>query len=336
MWKVISGIFLGWSLGANDASNVFGTGVATGSIKYWPAVWLTALYVLAGALIDGPRCMQTVGELSRLSAVDAFLCALAAGITMTLLTVLAMPASASQAIVGAVVGAGLFSGSAQLDKLVKIVGCWVFTPVGGFICGYVLYRLLKSLINRTIHSLTARNSLYRYGLILAGCYGAYSLGGNNVANVTGVYVSAGLLDIQQAVAVGGLSIGLGALTYSRRVMMTVGKGIAPLDPFSALVAVLGAAITLQFFTWVGVPVSSSQAVVGAVVGVGLVGDIRTVNPLMLAKIGLGWIMTPTLAGMLAWGFLALLGVWDTIHWLRELMDLPLPLLLNAMFGSWTL
>ena len=335
MWKVISGVFLGWSLGANDASNVFGTGVATGSIKYWPAVGLTALFALGGALIDGPRCMQTLGELSRLNSLDAFFCALAAGITMTVLTVLAMPASASQAIVGAVVGAGLFGGTAELAKLLRIVGCWVFTPVGGFFSGYLLYRTLKALINRTVVSLTARNNLYRFGLIIAGCYGAYSLGGNNVANVTGVYVSAGVLNVRQAVIIGGLSIGLGALTYSRKVMMTVGKGIAPLDPFSALVAVLGSAVTMQIFTWIGVPVSSSQAVVGAVVGVGLIGDMRTVNSLILAKIGLGWVMTPTMAGLMAWSFLVLHRLGEGILWLKALLTQPLPLLMEGLWRAWS-
>ena len=85
--------------------------------------------------------------------------------------------------------------------------------------------------------------------------------------------------------------------------MTVGKGIVPLDPFSALVAVLAEAISLHLFTQIGVPVSSSQAIVGAVVGVGLVGDVQTVSVKMLVRIGVGWIMTPVSAGMLAYLFI---------------------------------
>jgi PiT family inorganic phosphate transporter len=82
-------------------------------------------------------------------------------------------------------------------------------------------------------------------------------------------------------------------------MMTVGKGIVPLDPFSALVVVLAQAMTLHLFTQVGVPVSSSQAVVGAVVGVGLMGDVHTISTRMLLKIALGWIGTPLAAGLMA-------------------------------------
>jgi len=83
------------------------------------------------------------------------------------------------------------------------------------------------------------------------------------------------------------------------VMMTVGKGIVPLDPFSALVVVLAEAFTLHLFTQVGVPVSSSQAVVGAVVGVGLVGGLRTISARMLLKIAVGWLTTPLAAGLIA-------------------------------------
>jgi inorganic phosphate transporter, PiT family len=306
MWKVLSGVFLGWSLGANDSANIFGTGYATGIVKYRTAIWLTAIFVMIGAVLEGPKCMDVVGDLSNLTATDAFYCALAGAITMTVLTVLAIPASCSQAIIGAVIGAGILSSSADFAKLYKIVACWVFTPICALFTAYLLHRILGFVINKTIMSLTKRSLLYSGGIILVGCYGAYALGSNNVANVTGVYVGAGLLSAETAALIGGLSIALGTLTYSRKVMETVGKGIVPLDPFSALVAVLAEALSLHLFTQIGVPVSSSQAIVGAVVGVGLVGDVQTVSVKMLARIGAGWIMTPVSGGVLAYLFIRVL------------------------------
>jgi PiT family inorganic phosphate transporter len=168
---------------------------------------------------------------------------------------------------------------------------------------YLLHRILGFVINKTITSLTKRSLLYSAGILLTGCYGAYTLGANNVANVTGIYVGCGVLSADVAALIGGLSIALGVLTYSRKVMETVGKGIVPLDPFSALVAVLAEALSLHLFTQIGVPVSSSQAIVGAVVGVGLVGDVQTVSLKMLARIGVGWIMTPVSGGVLAYLFI---------------------------------
>jgi PiT family inorganic phosphate transporter len=303
MWKVLSGVFMGWSLGANDSANIFGTGVTTGSVKYKTAIWITAVFVLMGSVLEGSKCMATVSELSRLLPMHAFYCALATAITMATLTYLAIPASTSQGIIGAVIGAGILSGSADFSRLYKIVSCWVLTPISGIIVGYFLHRLLGYILDRTIASITYRNLLYSVGIITAGSYGAYSLGCNNVANVTGVYVGTGILSAEMASLIGGLSIACGVLTYSEKVMMTVGKGIAPLDPFSALVTVLATALTLHVFTQIGVPVSSSQAVVGAVVGVGIVGDIRTVSPKILAKIGAGWVLTPVSAGLLAWALI---------------------------------
>ncbi len=311
MWKVISGIFLGWSLGANDSANIFGTGVTTGTVKYQTAILLTSIFVLLGAIFEGPKCMKIVSDLSRLIPMEAFLCALASAITMTILTYFAIPASTSQAIIGAVIGAGILSGSADFSKLIKIVACWILTPIGGTIFGYLLYHILKFIFDKTILSLTHRNTIYTVGIIVAGCYGAYSLGANNVANVTGIYVGSGLLTTQMAALIGGFSIALGTLTYGKKVMITVGKGIVPLDPFSALVTVLAEALTLHLFTQIGVPVSSSQAVVGAVVGVGIVGGLRTVNPKMLVKITLGWIMTPFASGLMTFLFVY---IFSLIQW----------------------
>ncbi len=306
MWKVLSGVFLGWSLGANDSANIFGTGYATGLVKYRRAISLTAVFIMIGAVVEGAKCMDVVGDLSRVTAIDAFYCALAGAITMTVLTILAIPASCSQAIIGAVIGAGILSSTADFSSLYKIVACWVFTPICALFTAYLLHRILGYLIKRTITSLTKRSLLYSAGIIVVGCYGSYTLGANNVANVTGVYVGAGVLSAEVAVLIGGLSIALGVLTYSRKVMETVGKGIVPLDPFSALVAVLAEALSLHLFTQIGVPVSSSQAVVGAVVGVGLVGDVQTVSVKMLAKISVGWIMTPVSGGVLSYLFIRIM------------------------------
>ncbi len=305
MWKLLSGVLLGWSLGANHTGNVFGTGVATGTVRYGSAIALTAVFVFAGAALEGPKCMETVGTLSRLGSLDAFSCALAAGIIMTVLTFLAFPSSASQAVVGAVLGAGLYYGSADFTKLYKIIVCWLFTPFFAIFSSVLLYHLLSILLEKRVRSVTRRNSIYSVGTLLTGCYGAYSLGANNVANVTGIYVGSGDLSPEWAAIIGGLSIASGVLTFSKRVMMTIGKGIVPLDPFSALVSVLAASFTLHVFTQMGVPVSSSQSIVGAVVGIGLAGNVQTVNLDMLSKIGIGWISSPLSAAVISYFFVKL-------------------------------
>jgi PiT family inorganic phosphate transporter len=126
------------------------------------------------------------------------------------------------------------------------------------------------------------------------------LGANNVANVTGVYVGSGLLTPAQAALIGSLSIALGVLTYSRKVMNTVGKRIVELDGFSAFVSEFSAAITVHLSTQIGVPVSSSQAIVGGVTGVGLLKGVKSVSRRTLVEIAVGWISTPLASGIVAY------------------------------------
>jgi PiT family inorganic phosphate transporter len=303
-WLLSSGLLMGWSLGANDSANIFGTGVASGLIRYRTAIFITATFVMLGAILEGDKCLSSLGSLSALSHLEAFVALLASALTMIFLIFLALPASTSQAIVGALMGIAMYHGSPDFSALSKIVTCWVLTPIGGVLCSVILYKPLRLLLVDRVKSLVARNRLFFIGILATGSYGAYSLGSNNVANVTGVYVVSGLLSPKLAVVLGGLSIAFGVLTYSKKTMMTVGKSIVPLDPFSALLAVLSEAMVLHVFTQIGVPVSSSQAIVGGVVGVGIVRDFRTVNFRIFAKIIAGWVMTPIISSILAWGFFA--------------------------------
>jgi len=300
MWKILSSIFLGWTLGGNDAANIFGTGVAAKIIRFRTAIVLTSVFVIVGAWAEGAKCFYTVGGLTRLTPQSAFYAALAAGITMFVLTFLALPSSTSQAIIGAILGAGLVSGAPEFPMLLKITVCWVLTPVGGILFSFALYHFIGYFITRYAISPQKRSFVIFWSLIVAGCLGAYALGANNVANVTGVYVSTGLLSPFEGLLIGGLSIAGGVATYSKKVMMTVGKKITPLDEYSALIAQLSGAITVEIFTQVGVPVSSSQAIVGGVAGVGLVKGAKTVSARTLLEIAIGWISTPISAGIISY------------------------------------
>jgi PiT family inorganic phosphate transporter len=305
MWKLISGIFLGWTLGSNDSANVFGTAVATKIVTYRTAILLTSTFVILGALIEGEKCFATVGELFTLTPKDAFWAALSAGITMFVVTYLSLPSSTSQAIIGAILGVGMVSGIPDFIRLYRIIACWVLTPIGGIIISFILYYFIGFFFERYIASPQKRSFFIFWGLIFAGCFGAYALGSNNVANITGVYVGSGLLTPFEGLLVGSISIASGTLTYSRKVMMTVGRGITPLDEYAALIAVLSGAITVEIFTQVGVPVSSSQAIVGGVIGVGLVKGASTINKRTVIEIGAGWISTPISAGIISYVLLNL-------------------------------
>jgi len=298
LWPIIGGIFLGWALGSNDAANIFGSGVATNLIKFRTAVILIAIFVVAGAVLEGSKVMAAVGHLSQLIPLTAFLSTLAAGIVVTIMSARGLPVSTSQAIVGAVLGVGILSHTANYSILTKVIICWALTPIGAILFSMIFYKIMAIIFSPKLMSLPLCTGVIKLGIILAGCYGAYALGSNNVANVTGVYVGAGMMSPLTAVVVGSVSIALGAITYSKKVMYTVGKQIFPLLDFSALVVVIAEAATVHLFTQLGVPVSASQAVVGAVLGIGILKNVRALNLSRLSSILLGWIITPIASALL--------------------------------------
>ncbi len=319
-----SGLFLGWSLGANDAANIFGTAVGTKMIRFKTAAIICGIFVIIGAVTGGSGTTHTLGKLGAVNAIaGAFMVATAAGFTVFWMTKIKMPVSTSQAIVGAIVGWNFFTGSpTDYDSLSKIVSTWIFCPILAAIFSILLFLIVRLIINRCrIHLLTF-DKYTRIGLIIVGAFGAYSLGANNIANVMGVFVPVAPFDdlnvgglfivsgTQQLFFLGGLAIAIGAYTYSRRVMETVGGNLLKLSPETALIVVLAQSLVLFVFSSQGleqvlnsiglpafplVPVSSSQAVVGAVIGIGIIKGIRGIKYHTLGEIAIGWVTTPIVA-----------------------------------------
>jgi len=299
MLALLGGVFMGWSLGSNDAANCFGSAVAARMVRFWTAAVLCATFVLIGALLEGRAGIETLVGLTQIDLEQAAVITVAAAVTVTIMTVFGLPVSTSQAAVGAILGIGFINQEFNLSGLGKVVVCWFGTPLGAVVVCAVLYKLLAYVYNRLPLSVIRADILLRAGLIFAGSYASYTLGANNVANTTAVFVGAGMLTVFQAALIGGLSIAFGVLTYSRGVMETVGSKLVRLDPFSALMVILAEGLTVHFFTIIGVPVSTSQAVVGAVLGVGLVKGVHTIKRKTLYGIFTGWFLTPPVACFIA-------------------------------------
>ena len=92
---------------------------------------------------------------------------------------------------------------------------------------------------------------------------------------------------------------VGAYTFGARVTDTVGKSITPLDYGGAFSAQIAAAFGVHLFSMAGIPVSTSQAVVGGVIGVGLTRGMRAVSVKKVATIFIGWVVTPACAAIFA-------------------------------------
>ena len=320
-----SGLFLGWALGANDAANVFGTAVGTRMVSWRNAAIICSIFVILGAVISGAGTSQTLGKLGAITALPgAFMTALSAGFSVFVMTKSGLPVSTSQAIVGAIIGWNFFSNQAtDTSTLAKILSTWIICPLLAAVIAIVILKISKYFGRKMNLNLIRLDAYKRIALIFAGALGAYSLGANNIANVIGVFIpvqplaelkigSFSFSSTQQLFLLGGLAIALGVCTYSKKVMLTVGSDLGQLSSTSALVAVISHSIVLFLFASQGleallsgyglptiplVPVSSSQAVVGAIFGISILQGITAVKWNVLGKIIAGWIVTPIFAGI---------------------------------------
>ncbi|MCK5673475.1 MAG: inorganic phosphate transporter [Spirochaetales bacterium] len=328
-----SGLFLGWSLGANDAANIFGTAVGTKMLRFTTAAIVGSIFVIIGAVISGAGASHTLGKLGAVDAIaGSFTVAFAAAFTVFWMTKMKLPVSTSQAVVGSIIGWNMFAGRAtDASALTKIVTTWVVCPVLAAVFSFSLFFLVKYLLKFSKISIIRQDSYTRVALLLVGAFGAYSLGANNIANVMGVFIPVSpfqdvtiagvfsLSGVQLLFLLGGVAIAVGIFTYSKRVMMTVGNSIFKLSPVGAFIVVLASSLVLFLFAsaelqvwlsshnlpgWPLVPVSSSQAVVGAVLGIGFAKSKgKNVDYRVIGRIGMGWIATPIASGALSFIFL---------------------------------
>ena len=321
---LISGLFLGWTLGANDTGNIFGAAVETRMLRFRQAALIAAIFISLGAILEGSGPSQTLGRLGSVDALGgAFTVALSAAAAITVMVRIRIPVSTSQTIVGAIIGWNFFSGRlTDFASLLTIASSWVtaFLLSGGI--SALLFHIFRRALNRSKMHLLEQDYYTRIALVLVGAFAAYSLGANNIANVVGVFVPVSpfrdlslgglytLDGVQQLYIIGAVSIVVGIYTYSHKVMRTVGRDLLHLSPITALIVLLAQAIVLFLFASRGlheaflklgippiplVPVSSTQVVVGAVVGIGLVKGGKNLKLNILGRISMGWILAPLMA-----------------------------------------
>jgi|GEM_PF-277205 len=324
---LLSGLLLGWSLGANDAANIFGTAVSTRMVRFRTAAAIASIFVIFGAVFGGSSTTETLTALGAVNAIaGSFTVALSAGVTVAWMNRAKLPVSTSQAIVGAILGWNLFTDSpTNYSILSQIAATWIISPLMAAVLAIVLFIVFKIVLERAqLHMLTI-DAYTRAGLIIVGALGAYSLGANNIANVMGVFVPASpfhdipiiagisLLGRQQLFLLGAIAIAVGITTRSHHLMTRIGDEIFKLTPILALVVVLAQSLVLLAFSSKGlqqllqslhlpalppVPISSTQAIIGAILGIGIIKGAKAINFKILARISAGWVLTPLSAAAL--------------------------------------
>ncbi len=323
MWKLFGGLYLGWGIGANDSAKIFAPAIATNTIRYRTAILFICVFVMAGAILQGYTLYDgyKFGGGSPDTATllkEATIATNAAAFAVMVATIFGIPVSSSQAAVGALIGvAAVRLGWGGLDyaPIVKMLVCWVVTPLAGALIAYGCFLVLRVMMRRLLRDMNMQQRFLRYGIIIIGCYEAFALGANNVVVTTAPFYQAGLfgppgpeaVEAQEvAAALGAAAIAIGAMTFAKRVIETFGRKVTVLDPFSAFVVAIATGTTMEVFTLLKVPVSITQAGVGALVGVGLTQGAGGISLPMLRRIVGAWFISPLVAGGLAYAAACLL------------------------------
>lgn len=310
LWVVILlvalAILFDFMNGFHDAANSIATVVSTGVLKPAQAVLFAAFFNVVAVFVFHLSVAATIGKgIVQPGVVDTHVVfgALVGAITWNIVTWLyGIPSSSSHALIGGIVGAVIAkTGAGALigAGILKTVLFIFVSPLLGFLLGSLMM-VLVAWIFRRMRPSRVDHWFRRLQLLSAG---AYSLGhgGNDAQKTMGIiwlllvatgYASAGDAAPPTWVIVSCyLAIGLGTMFGGWRIVKTMGQRITKLKPVGGFCAETGGALTLFLATALGIPVSTTHTITGAIVGVGSTQRASAVRWGVAGNIIWAWILT---------------------------------------------
>jgi len=299
--------------GLHDAANSIATIVSTRVLRPQFAVLWAAFFNFIAFLFFGLHVAQTIGTgIVSASVVDpqVIFGALTGAIVWNVITWgLGIPSSSSHALVGGIVGAG--TAKAGLSAIVwsglgKTLFAIVLSPTIGLLLALLLVLIVSWVFSRTT-PFVADNSFRLLQFVSASLY-SLGHGGNDAQKTMGIIA---VLLYSQGLLEGGFHVpfwvvlacqaamGLGTLFGGWRIVHTLGSKITRLTPMQGFCAETGGAITLFAATWLGVPVSTTHTITGAIVGVGAAKRTSAVRWGIASNIVVAWVITIPASAIIA-------------------------------------
>jgi PiT family inorganic phosphate transporter len=291
--------------GFHDAANSIATVVSTRVLSPRYAVIWAAFFNFIAFLIFETHVANTIGK----GVVDAHVidtavvfAALTGGIVWDLITWwFGIPSSSSHALIGGLAGAAVAKAGARvLDTagLTKIGISIVLSPLLGLVLGF----LLMTLVFWTFRHFTPTrvDAIFRRGQLVSAALYSLGHGGNDAQKTMGVIAvllyANGMLGPDFYVPLWVVlachaAMGLGTLTGGWRIVRTMGMRITKLKPVGGFCAETGGAVTLFLATGLGIPVSTTHTITGAIVGVGSVMNASAVRWGVAGRIVWAWVLT---------------------------------------------
>ena len=176
---ILSGMFVGWTIGANDAANCMGASVGCGVLSSRNALILVSLFAYLGAILEGKNTMHTVGntiiDIASIDPVFIAIALIAAALLITSLTLFSIPISSTQAVLGALIGLGISSSvSVNWKQLFTIFGLGLLTPIAAALASFLFYKyVLQFVLNK--YSFVGQEKFISFLVLSSGLFLAYSL-----------------------------------------------------------------------------------------------------------------------------------------------------------------
>lgn len=273
-----------WSMGAHYTGAVMGMPVAIRAIGERWALALIAIFCLLGATFASEAVQRTVGmhivQSGRVTLLMALIMVAGAFVLTTIYTYFKIPTSTIQILVFCVVGAGIAGGvPVAWGTIGRLAITWALAPIAAMLLGYAATKLLH------------RRSSPPWSLIAAGIAASFVLGANDVANAVGVWSTVHIGNPTLAGACGGLAMGIGAVTWGRRILRRVAFEIVDVDRATATAAQGVQALVVIVAVTQGLFTSINQALVGAMSGAAVANE-REINRRNLWNILKGWLISP--------------------------------------------
>ncbi|MES2716432.1 MAG: inorganic phosphate transporter [Pseudomonadota bacterium] len=303
---VVLAIAFDFMNGFHDAANSIATVVSTGVLKPQQAVAFAAFFNVVAIFVFHLTVAATIGKgIADPGVIDHHVVfgALIGAITWNVITWwYGIPSSSSHALIGGIVGAVIAkAGTSKLigAGIIKVVAFIFVSPFLGFVLGSLMMVLVAWVCRRT-SPLKVDRWFRRLQLVSAG---AYSLGhgGNDAQKTIGIIwmllIAAGYAQVSDkmpptwVIWVCYLAIGAGTLFGGWRIVKTMGQRITKLKPVGGFCAETGGALTLFLATAMGIPVSTTHTITGAIVGVGSVRNASAVRWGVAGNIVWAWVLT---------------------------------------------
>jgi PiT family inorganic phosphate transporter len=300
--------------GLHDAANSIATIVSTRVLRPQYAVFWAAFFNFIAFLFFGLHVAQTLGTgIIDPGIVDpqVIFAALMGAIVWNVVTwVLGIPSSSSHALIGGLVGAGFAkAGLAAMEwsGLTKTVLAIVASPVLGFLLALILVAIVSWLSVRSTPFAVDR-AFRTLQFVSASLY-SLGHGGNDAQKTMGIiavllysqgYLGANFSVPFWVVMACQAAMGLGTLMGGWRIVRTMGSRITRLTPMQGFCAETGGAATLFIATWLGVPVSTTHTITGAIIGVGAARRTSAVRWNVASSIVVAWVITIPASALVAW------------------------------------